>query len=241
MITFFSKEHRHPQKVSRRNVKGFGLFSSSARFDPENQFLGNIYSFNDYYCEPGYGIPMHPHEFFEVVCLQISGLMHFRDDLGNDKLTTRGSMHCFSSSTGYLHETTAVGEEPMRFISIWLRPYRFPGKPSYQQHSFGEQMFPLNRMRKLLASDKALDECSAPPPLVAPVDVEIFGGCADVFGFSEKVIVNEAALLYAVEGNLLIDDIALEEGDHLRIDNNAAFSVAGNPVGRFVLVYTRCD
>ena len=103
MITFFSKEHRHPQKVSRRNVKGFGLFSSSARFDPENQFLGNIYSFNDYHCEPGYGIPMHPHEFFEVVCLQISGSMHFRDNLGNDKLTTRGSIHRFSSSTGYLH------------------------------------------------------------------------------------------------------------------------------------------
>ena len=61
------------------------------------------------------------------------------------------------------------------------------------------------------------------------------------FGFSEKVTVNEAALLYVVEGNLLIDDIALEEGDHLRIDNNAAFSIAGNPVGRFVLVYTRCD
>ena len=239
MITFFSKEHRHPQKVSRRNVKGFGLFSSSARFDPENQFLGNIYSFNDYYCEPGYGIPMHPHEFFEVVCLQISGCMHFRDELGNDKLTTRGSMHRFSSSTGYLHETTAVGEGAMRFISIWLRPYRLPQKPSYQQHSFGEQMFPLNRLQKLLASDKTPKEHSA--PLVAPVDVEIFGGCADAFGFSEKVTVNETALLYVVEGNLLIDDIVLEEGDHLRIDNNAAFSVAGNPVGRFVLVYTRSD
>ncbi len=239
MITFFSKEHRYPQKVSRRNVKGFGLFSSSARFEPENQFLGNIYSFNDYCCEPGYGIPMHPHEYFEVACLQISGCMHFHDSLGNDRTTTRGSAHCFSSSKGYLHETTTVGREHMRFISIWLRPYRLPEKPAYQQHSFGEAMFPLNRLQKLLASDKTPKELSA--PLVASVDVEIFGGCADTFGFSDKVSISDAALLYAVEGNLLVDGISLEAGDHLRINNTAAFSITGDPVGRFVLVCTGCD
>ncbi len=239
MITYFSKDRRHPQKVSRKNVKGFGLFSSSARFDPDNQFLGNIYSFNDYYCEPGYGIPMHPHEYFEVVCLQISGCMHFHDTLGNDKVTTRGSMHRFSSSSGYLHETTAVGDDPMRYISIWLRPYQVPKVPAYQQHSFGEQMFPLNRLQKLLSNDKV--DKSHTACLIAPVDVEIYGGCADTFGFSDKITVKDAALLYVVEGNMCIADITLEAGDHLRIDNNASFTISGSPVGRFILVCTGCD
>lgn len=238
MISFFPKDSRYIQNFPQRKICGYGLFSSSARFDPDNQFLGDIYSFNDYFCDPGYGIPTHPHEFFEVVCLQISGRMHFHDFMGHDAITSAGSVHHFSSASGYLHSNSVIGEEMMRFVSIWIRPTKKQMHPCYRQRFFGDRMFSLNAMEKLITNAKDSDPQEA---LIAPVNVEIFGASVDTEGFSTLLHKADTALLYVVSGNILVDGINLQEGDHLRITDCDRIQMRGTPKGQLIIVCTKSE
>lgn len=232
MITVIREDRRYNQKFSSNFIEGKGLFSSSATYDPENQHFGEIFSFGDYCCSPGYGVPMHPHELFEVVCIQLSGKMHFVDMLGNDRVTEEGSVHHFSASTGYSHSVSVVGDNPMRYLSIWIAPKRESLVPSYQQKSFGKSAFPLDSMRMLFT------DVDRPVSGVLPIvsNVRIYAGSADTKTFECYMEDKTIGLLYVTEGTLIVNDINLNSCDHIRVANEKKLDIKGTPGARFVFV-----
>ncbi len=232
MLKIITKEHRIPLKIPRRHVGGWSLFSNSNVFQPDNQFLGDVYSFSDYQCGPSYGIPPHPHELFEILCIQLGGIMHFVDNIGNDRVTTTGSVHHFSSSTGYIHSAYAEGGEPLRFISIWVKPPVLPARPRYQQRSLGPEQFGKNRFRVLFADEASPQEGA----LSIPANIRV-SACEVDGGETETCVGKDSsALLYVCDGTLCVNGIDLEEGDHLRIEGRELLQISGSPAGRCILV-----
>ncbi len=115
--------------INRSNVRATEIrpgFISKQTFNfaghqrPGRTGFGSIRVFNDDLVEDQTGIPMHPHESYEILSVILSGEMAHQDDLGNNLLVKTNEVKLMSAGTGLFHG--GVCYHTTNFLQIWVEP-----------------------------------------------------------------------------------------------------------------------
>ncbi|MGP4003534.1 pirin family protein [Streptomyces sp. 8N706] len=107
-------------------------FSFGPHYDPDNLRFGALVACNEERLAPGAGFDEHPHRDVEIVTWVVEGELTHRDSAGNVSLVRPGDVQRLSAGGGVRHTERNDGEEPLRFVQMWLEPSVQAGEPSYE-------------------------------------------------------------------------------------------------------------
>jgi redox-sensitive bicupin YhaK (pirin superfamily) len=187
-------------------------FSFDSYRDPENDGIGPLRVFNDDRLIPGAVWPMHPHRDIEGLTYVVEGLFGHEDNVGGDfGPLPAGSVQRMTLGRGALHsERNASETEPMRFIQIWILPFRANLSPHVEQKVLTTE----DRTNHLLRAFSGSGDGA----------VKVYG---DVEGFISRLesghtVTHEfgtsrAGYLYAIDGGFTINGEKLTTGDAVKI------------------------
>ena len=112
-------------------VRTAHCFSFGMHFDPLNVGFGVLQACNDEQLEPRSGYPPHRHLDTEIVTWVVSGTLTHEDSTGSRHELPVGAVQRLSAGSGVEHAERNKGEEPLRFVQMWLRPDTRAGQPTY--------------------------------------------------------------------------------------------------------------
>ncbi|MFG3257820.1 pirin family protein [Streptomyces sp. NPDC048172] len=107
-------------------------FSFSGHYDPDNVNFGLLVACNEERLAPGAGFPLHPHRDVEIVTWVAEGLLEHRDSTGEVSLVRPGDVQRLGAGSGVRHVERNAGDEPLRFVQMWLVPGTFGTEPEYE-------------------------------------------------------------------------------------------------------------
>ena len=109
-------------------------------------------------------LPMHPHRGFEILSYLLTGSVHHRDTLGNERSIQAGGLQLMQTGTGVQH-AEKYGKETSGF-QIWFEP--FMGEANYATPTYADyedRDFPVQIRNK--ASIKTILGTGSPVRMVA--------------------------------------------------------------------------
>lgn len=108
-------------------------FSFGAHYDPTNTGFGALVACNEETLAAGAGFGPHEHRGLEVVTWVLEGVLRHEDDHGHSGAVLPGQVQLMRSGTGVVHvEANASGEQPVRFVQMWLVSQEPDRAPSYE-------------------------------------------------------------------------------------------------------------
>ena len=111
-------------------------FSFAEYYNPDNINFGALRVVNDDVFDPQGGFTTHPHENMEIISYVIDGELTHADSMGNERVLTRGQVQYMSAGTGVTHSEFNKGNEPLRFLQIWILPDKEGYTPNYGDYRF---------------------------------------------------------------------------------------------------------
>ncbi|GAA2088090.1 pirin family protein [Streptomyces albiaxialis] len=180
-------------------------FSFSGHYDPDNVNFGLLVACNEERLAPGAGFPLHPHRDVEIVTWVAEGLLEHQDSLGETSLVRPGDVQRLGAGSGVRHVERNAGDEPLRFVQMWLVPGTFGTEPEYE-----------------VVRGIADGTPFALPRTEAVLHVRRLGD-------GERTAVPDAAWMYVhmVRGQAVLDGATLRTGDAARIADARDLEVRG--------------
>jgi len=117
-------------------------FSFGSHYDQANTHFGLLLVSNDDVVAPGTGFETHPHRDMEIVTWVLDGQLVHQDSGGHSGVIYPGLAQRMSAGTGILHSEKndawrltgeAPGEDPVRFVQMWVVPDEPRIAPGYEQ------------------------------------------------------------------------------------------------------------
>jgi len=163
--------------------------------------------------QPGHVIGMHPHRDDEILTYARAGTTLHRDSMGNEEAVTNTRLMMMNAGHTFQHEEEMLGPEPTEALQIFLRPRAPDLEPKVQFHDFGE-----------IASRDAWRLIAAPEG--APLKVRAQAWVQDAHLSAGTTIALPAPqapgivrLVYAVTGDVRVDDVTLAPGESVYLDD----------------------
>lgn len=95
-------------------------FNFAGHYIKSRDGFGKLIIFNDDTVNDGVGIPMHPHENFEILSVILSGEMEHKDNLGNNITVHTNEVKLMSAGSGLMHGGICYSHT--NFLQIWVKP-----------------------------------------------------------------------------------------------------------------------
>lgn len=183
-------------------------FSFGHYHDPDHMGFGPLRVINEDRVQPGKGFGAHGHRDMEIISYVIDGALAHRDDLGNGSVIRPGDVQRMSAGTGVQHsEFNDSDDKPVHFLQIWLLPERTGIEPGYEEKRF-EREEKLDRLR-LVGSANGRDGS-----VTIHRDADLYAGVlSSETRLSHEFRPGRLGWLQVIEGELLLDDIAMAAGD----------------------------
>lgn len=206
-------------------------FSFDAYRDPENNGIGPLRVFNDDRLVPGAVWPMHPHRDIEGLTYVVEGSFGHEDNVGGGfGPLPAGSVQRMTLGRGALHsEQNASESEAMRFIQIWILPFRASLAPHVDQ----KVLTVADRTNQLLRAFSGSGKGA----------VKVYG---DVEGFisrleaghqvSHDFATGRAGYLYVIDGTATIGAEKLGSGDAVKILDEASVELTAVEDSEMILL-----
>jgi redox-sensitive bicupin YhaK (pirin superfamily) len=206
-------------------------FSFDSYRDPDNNGIGPLRVFNDDRLVPGAVWPMHPHQDVEGLTYVVEGLFGHEDNVGGDfGPLPAGSVQRMTLGRGALHsEQNASATEAMRFIQIWILPFRAGLAPHVEQ----EILTTADRTNRLLRAFSGSGEGA----------VKVYG---DVEGYISRLEAGRrvahqfdpgrAGYLYVIGGALTINAEQVTTGDAVKIHDETDIDLAALEDSELILL-----
>lgn len=214
-------------------LESWHTFSFAGYHDPARVHFGALRVLNDDTVAPGRGFGKHPHDNMEIVSIPLEGDLEHSDSMGNTAIIRQGDVQAMSAGTGIVHsEKNKNGEQPVRFLQIWVFPNRRNVEPRYDQKTFRADE-KLNRLVTIVS------------PIGSPDGgVEI---CQDAWfslGKMEKGLTLEyeckragnGIYAFVLEGDVTINDIVLNRRDGLGLTEENRLSITANADSELLLM-----
>jgi redox-sensitive bicupin YhaK (pirin superfamily) len=124
-------------------------FSFGRHYDPDNTHHGLLLVNNDDVVAPGTGFETHPHRDMEIVTWVLSGSLVHQDSVGHSGVIYPGLAQRMSAGSGILHsekndawrlDPDRAGDEPVRFVQMWVLPDEQGIEPGYQQLEIDDEL-----------------------------------------------------------------------------------------------------
>jgi redox-sensitive bicupin YhaK (pirin superfamily) len=205
-------------------------FSFDRYRDPENMGWGPLRVFNDDRLIPGAVWPLHPHKDIEGITYVVAGTFQHEDNVGNGGILPAGSVQRMTLGSGAWHsEQNASGDEPMRFIQMWILPDRAGLPPGVEQKVYS----PEDRTDRLLEvvspdggeSVKVHQDASVHVARLQPGT-----------GASHKFGAGRGGYLYVIGGHLEANGERLSTGDAAKIRDEDSLDLEAAQPTELVLV-----
>lgn len=117
----------------------YHTFSFANYYDTDRMHFGVLRVLNDDTVAPGMGFGKHPHENMEIISIPLSGDLEHRDSMGNVTVIREGDVQVMSAGTGVTHsEYNKNKDKEVKFLQIWVYPYKKNVEPRYDQISLKE-------------------------------------------------------------------------------------------------------
>jgi quercetin 2,3-dioxygenase len=133
MIEVRRADQRYPGGDVALGVETRHAFSFGHHYDPDNVRFGFLMACNEERLAPGAGFAEHPHRDVEIVTYVVEGELEHRDDTaGHPRQVYAGEVARLSAGAGVRHTERNAGDQPLRFVQMWLHPAASGGDPDYE-------------------------------------------------------------------------------------------------------------
>ncbi len=178
-------------------------FSFANFFDPNKMGFGPLRVLNDDYINGKTGFDMHPHRDMEIITYVIDGTLTHRDSLHNERSVTRGQVQYMSAGSGIMHSEHNNADETLRLLQIWILPASTGGIPNYGDYLF-EPDERKDKWLHFVGEDK----------IKLNQDVNFYV-IETTKPYEFDVEIGRQIYLVNIEGNTLVNDSILKQGDSL--------------------------
>jgi hypothetical protein len=218
VIKIVKSDERHHVNFGWLDTRWHFLFDTY--HDPSNLNWGALRVFNDDVIEPGQGFSKHPHRDMEIVTYVLSGELEHQDSTGNGGVIRPGEVQVMSAGTGILHsEYNHSKENPVHLLQLWILPRTRGLKPRWEQRRFASAdrqgtLLPVVSSGKL-SGTLAIDQ-----------DAQIYVAALPAGGeVRHQSRPHRKAYLFAIEGDLSVNDALLATGDQARLADEPKLSI----------------
>lgn len=203
-------------------LNSYHSFSFGDYFDPHAMGVSNLRVINEDWIAPGGGFPTHGHRDMEIVTYVLSGALEHRDSLGHGTVIRPGEVQRMSAGTGVQHsEYNASDREPVHLLQIWLQPNRPGVSPGYAQRHFPAEQ--RRGVLRLLVSPDGRDDS-----LDAHQEALLY---ASLLERGERLLhpleSERKAYIHLAKGTVRVNDLILNGGDGLQIEQQAQLQIEG--------------
>jgi len=199
-------------------------FSFANYYSAERMHFGVLRVLNDDFVEAGMGFGTHPHDNMEIISIPLEGDLEHKDSMGNIAVIRNGDVQVMSAGTGITHsEYNKNKDKPVKFLQIWVFPNRKNVKPRYDQITLN-LADRHNKLQQILSPNDD-DE-----GVWIYQDAWFHLGKFDE-GFSIDYDIKKSGngvYVFVLNGDVTIDEIALNERDGLGIWNTEKISIKAN-------------
>jgi redox-sensitive bicupin YhaK (pirin superfamily) len=189
-------------------------FSFAEYRNPENMRFGVLRVLNDDVVQPGRGFDTHPHRDMEILSYVVDGELTHKDSVGNERTLMRGQVQYMSAGTGVLHSEYNHGQNPLRFLQIWI----LPDKNGYPPDDGDVRFAWEDRADTWLPLAAGFANAANPAPIKIHADINIHAATVSKNrSLSCEVAPTRQAYLVLIEGEALAGGIRMNMRDALEI------------------------
>ena len=187
------------------------------------------------------GFPTHPHRGFETVTYMLAGRMRHKDNAGNEGVIEAGGVQWMKAAKGILHSEMPEQESGlMRGFQLWIN---LPAAnkldaPNYQEFAADEMPTEtLDTGGAVLVITGTTDSGTTGPVLnthTDPLYLDVSLNTAE--SFEQTVAQSHNAVIYVIDGGVVIDDMVLETNTLGVFGPGDKVSICAGPSGARVLL-----
>jgi redox-sensitive bicupin YhaK (pirin superfamily) len=203
-------------------LDSFHSFSFADYYDPEHMGYGALRVINEDRVQPGMGFGTHGHRDMEIITYPLEGRLEHKDNMGNGSVIVPGDVQRMSAGTGILHsEYNPSRDEPVHFLQIWIEPNVRGIAPSYEQRHIAPEE-KRGRLRPIASPDGR--EGSVRIHQDAALFASVMDGADEI---THDLARGRRAYVHVARGRLRVNGEALQEGDALKISDEARVELTG--------------
>ena len=187
------------------------------------------------------GFPTHPHRGFETVTYMLAGRMRHKDNAGNEGVIEAGGVQWMKAAKGILHSEMPEQESGlMRGFQLWIN---LPAAnkldaPNYQEFAADEMPTEtLDTGGAVLVITGTTDSGTMGPVInthTDPLYLDVSLNTAE--SFEQTVAQSHNAVIYVIDGGVVIDDMVLETNTLGVFGPGDKISICAGPSGARVLL-----
>lgn len=230
MIKQITASERHEARTGDWLRSNY-LFSFADYYDPSNVQFGPLRVFNDDYVSADSGFPMHPHTEMEIVTIVLDGEITHTDNLGNDLTISAGEVQRMTSGTGITHSESNRSESDVHLLQLWFLPNKRGLAPSYE-HMKIDFLDKKDELVPLVTGQKVLEDVV----FINSNSTIYYGNFSQGKDLDFQTYKIRKALIYVLEGNLIVNGVELTDNDQLRLEDQDMISFHATSKATFVLV-----
>jgi hypothetical protein len=228
MINIIPSEKRYHADLGWLDTRWH--FSFGDYHDPKNISFSKLRVFNDDIVQGGGGFDMHPHRDMEIITYMIDGQLRHQDSLGNGDVLRPGEVQVMSAGKGILHaEFNDSQTTPLHLLQMWIEPRNRGSKPRWAQHRFT----PDAQRDKLLP---LVSSGNISGTLEIDQDAIIYVSTLSAGKNLSHSAPNRRAYLFAISGELTVNDRTLKAGDQARIENETTLTITAQKDSQLILL-----
>lgn len=125
-------------------------FSFASYYNPDRMHFGALRVLNDDVVSAGRGFGTHPHDNMEIISIPLEGDLEHKDSMGNTTVIKQGDVQVMSAGTGIYHsEYNKNADQQVKFLQIWVFPYKKDVEPRYDQITLDQEKLRNNLVQVL--------------------------------------------------------------------------------------------
>ena len=216
--------------TNRGWLDSYHTFSFADYYDPNYMNFRSLRVINEDVVSPGKGFGTHGHSDMEIITYVLEGVLEHKDSLGTGATIKPGEVQRMSAGTGIQHsEFNHSQTDPVHLLQIWLLPDTNDLPPSYEQRDF-----PVAERRgklRLVAARDARDGA-----VKVHQDVDLYAAVLDEKSrVSHALGLNRHAWVQVARGSVLLNGLALENGDGAAVSGESELIVEATADAEFLL------
>jgi hypothetical protein len=210
-------------------LTSYHSFSFSRYIDRRYMAFRSLRVINEDWIAANSGFPTHPHDNMEIITYVIEGDLAHRDSMGNVETIHQGEIQAMSAGSGITHsEFNPSTQQQTHLYQIWLLPQQQQLKPSYQQVSYQQG---ADGQLTLLA-----DGQGGEGRVKINQDVQLYrASLAPQQQLDYAIAPQRGIWLQCVRGKLSVNNLQIQTGDGLAIEDEAGLQIQAIEQTEFLL------